>query len=589
MSDTTTANIQEPVEKSSDKKKKKPSSWSIILKHFRELKLPLPSAPETWLDFSALGELLYEPKVIVVTTKILNTALKQKDDNSRHRARVFLTSYVMLMCPNEILSLENEDEKKLYDSAQRMLHLFETWLSAHGHPGATAARLGFVEVWNEYMTLFELWKSKDRNQFVDNLIAYYVQLSTLRQNMIADNDPSVGDELQQQLDRVKLRLEQLGGSVALESLQRALEKSAASTSTGRRRQQEKVKPRVPEVEERDEMTKEQDEINKEQMNQLLNQYSSSFFTNLQLAHELILDPQFSLENHVAESALERQVKEVAEKALFDQIVEEIERGEMAGCVPGLIHDIKQRFLSLISPKSHLYQRIEHEIDLDLIKQEIKQNTFDMNQMIRYLTDMMATLCAPVRDSEIQAIRQQVDKPVEQLKGIFHLLDNMSLDMANFRLRTLRRSLMPIAVDYEREKFAEMLSSGMIQLVRTKRWLTASGERCPNARGHDAIFAEAFVSLLQHPKVLTADELPETLLLDAKRITSFQNEFQANTIVAALLMLARNFGTISAQKQSELATKLFAILEDQSTWIDHLTVEIERAIQFTRSFPVVLPR
>lgn len=222
-----------------------------------------------------------------------------------------------------------------------MLHLFETWLSAHGHPGATAARLGFVEAWNEYMTLFELWKSKDRNQFVDNLIAYYVQLSTLRQNMIADNDPSVGDELQQQLDRVKLRLEQLGGSVALENLQRALEKSAASTSTGRRRQQEKVKPRVPEVEERDEMTKEQDEINKEQMNRLLNQYSSSFFTNLQLAHELILDPQFSLENHVAESALERQVKEVAEKALFDQIVEEIERGEMAGCVPGLIHDIKQ--------------------------------------------------------------------------------------------------------------------------------------------------------------------------------------------------------------------------------------------------------
>ena len=113
MSDTTTANIQESVKKSPDKKKK-PSSWSIILKHFRELELPLPSAPETWLEFSALGELLYEPKVIVVTTKILNTALKQKDDNSRHRARVFLTSYVMLMCPNEILSLENEDEKVFF-------------------------------------------------------------------------------------------------------------------------------------------------------------------------------------------------------------------------------------------------------------------------------------------------------------------------------------------------------------------------------------------------------------------------------------------------------------------------------------------
>lgn len=93
--------------------KKKPSSWSIILKAFRELNLPSPSSPNTWLDFNSLGKLLNQPKVIVVTTKVLNTALKITDENSRHRARVLLTSYMMLMCPKEVLQDVNGVDEKV--------------------------------------------------------------------------------------------------------------------------------------------------------------------------------------------------------------------------------------------------------------------------------------------------------------------------------------------------------------------------------------------------------------------------------------------------------------------------------------------
>lgn len=99
--------VEEPVAP-----KKKPSSWSIILKAFRELGLPLPSDPTTWLEFNALGSLLNQPKVIVVTTKVLNTALKLTDEDSRQRARVLLTSYMTLMCPREVLqNVEGVEEK----------------------------------------------------------------------------------------------------------------------------------------------------------------------------------------------------------------------------------------------------------------------------------------------------------------------------------------------------------------------------------------------------------------------------------------------------------------------------------------------
>jgi len=93
--------------------KKKPSSWSIILRAFRDLGLPLPSQPDTWLEFNSLGKLLHQAKVIVVTTKVLNTALKLTDEDSRHRARILLTSYMTLMCPKEVLQDVNGAEEKV--------------------------------------------------------------------------------------------------------------------------------------------------------------------------------------------------------------------------------------------------------------------------------------------------------------------------------------------------------------------------------------------------------------------------------------------------------------------------------------------
>lgn len=241
----------------------------------------------------------------------------------------------------------------------------------------------------------------------------------------------------------------------------------------------------------------------------------------------------------------------------------------------------------------MYNSVDEGIDLSLIKQQMRQNSFDIHGMMEYILNVMSNMCAPVRDDEIKELKSSTNI-MEQIQSVLHLLEDMSLDLANFRLRSLRPHLMSMAVEYEREKFADMLNSGQIQLVRTKAWMTQSASRlCQvaaqrnpegvrpeknNKPTHDSIFEDAYVSLLvQQQPISSLEMLPETLSMDAKRMADFQNEVQAVTIVAALLMLARNFGSASPQALTDLGLKLFTMLKDPTTAIDNLSTEIERAV------------
>lgn len=252
----------------------------------------------------------------------------------------------------------------------------------------------------------------------------------------------------------------------------------------------------------------------------------------------------------------------------------------------------QRLLSLVRSGTSMYRQIDERMDIELMKQQMHQGTFDMNSLMSYVLGIMADMCAPVRDIEIQSLQQETDI-TKQIPTVLHLLEDMSLDLANFRLRSLRPHLMSMAVEYEREKFASLLNSGQIQLVKTRTWLTessaklcqAAAERNPervqpeknNKPTHDSIFEDAYVSLLVQEQPISIENVPETLAMDINRMSEYQNDVQAITIVASLLMLARNFGSASPQALSDLGIKLFKMLEDPSTAIDHLSTEIEHAV------------
>ncbi|CAG8812793.1 29744_t:CDS:2, partial [Racocetra persica] len=317
-------------------------------------------------------------------------------------------------------------------------------------------------------------------------------------------------------------------------------------------------------------------------------------TNEQLAHEIIIDPDFELKPPKL-SELEERVRAIATKAFFDSVKADLEQGQYERWVPELLSDVKQRLLDLVSPTSSLRSSINEVLDIDLITQQTKAGVYNIHNCIVFIINTMLQICAPVRDEEIQKLKDLNDF-AEIFQKLLNILDQMRLDLANFRVKAFRPYLKEHAIEYERRKFEQALQSKRLTLDLTKSWikqivnslLRTRAERNPenihlpqHRHNHgikfDQVYNESFVSFIFQPSTIDKNNCPETLLLDIERLWNYQNEGQAITIVAALLMLTKNVAGGNVNSASDdlttLKDTLFVLLMDGDTTIDNLTAEI----------------
>ncbi|KAI8150307.1 T-complex protein 11-domain-containing protein [Fennellomyces sp. T-0311] len=577
-------------------RKRKPS-WQALLSAFHKLGLPSSSMPETWLQFNHLVRLLRNKRVIQVTSKILNVVLNVTDKDGRKRSRVLLSAYMMTMCPREVFQdVRGHQEQQLLSAAKDLLKRFELIVQTQEDQLGSSTKLAFEQCWNGYYALFESWKSKDMQQLVANMSAYCIELIRLKQTLGKQGeDDGVSEQLDQQILQVKERVREVGGQSALDRLAEA-EHALIQSSVSQEQSTDGPSSVPPSPTPRPERTKSQDElpsISAEQLNRLLGGYAPvSGITNQQLAHEIIIDPDFKLQRQDRDAkTLEQHVRNIATQAFFDSIEDDIKNGCPEKSLPMVLNDVRERLLGLVRSGSSLHTQISEAMDTALIEQEAKQKVFDLGRMLHYVIQVMRQICAPVRDRAIETIGQ-MDNNVHQLRAILEMLDEMALDLGNFRLRSLRPHLIPIAVEYERSKFAEALGKGEVGLAKARAWLQkakqrladVANERNPeNVPTHtgptaEAVFEEAFISILTSAEIVSPTWCPETMLLDVDRMVRYQNETQSVTIVAALVMLAKNFGHVGDLNQ--LASKLFVMLEDGATTIDNLALEIERSVRVT---------
>ncbi|KAI8855011.1 T-complex protein 11-domain-containing protein [Chytridium lagenaria] len=343
----------------------------------------------------------------------------------------------------------------------------------------------------------------------------------------------------------------------------------------------------------------------------LTSVASSFgstLSNEQLAHELTLDPDFSLKKPQL-SELEEAIRTQARKAFFDSVQQAFDRKEFIYYVPDFIEDIRKQILAMVSEKGKIAAEIKEVLDIELIKQQIDKKVVNLKSLLTYIVSKMAQLCAPIRDSAMRSVTAHVAalpespftdaaEPLSRLSSIFDailvILDDMRLDLANFRLQSLRPHLRPQAAEYERGKFATALERGEITLDRTKQWLSDSAKekegvaKARNPEGVDIpenrvrytdIFHEAALGLVFSPPATGSHDavLPETLLLDASRLRKFQEEAQKLNVVAALLTLTQNtVGEIRGDRAALLGLKdaLLILLSDtEGLEVDHLSAQI----------------
>ncbi|KAM6980870.1 T-complex protein 11-like protein 2 [Aplochiton taeniatus] len=274
-------------------------------------------------------------------------------------------------------------------------------------------------------------------------------------------------------------------------------------------------------------------------------------SNLSLAHEIVVNSDFRFrQNSPSNASLEGRVKEIVHQAFWDSL-----QLQLNSSPPDythafvLLHEVKATLLSLLLPGHvRLRAQIEEVLDLDLIQQEATHGALDLQRLSGYIIDTMASLCAPVRDSEIRALRELV-QPVDLLREIFRVCGLMKTDMVNFTVNSLRPQLLQQAVQYERAKFQQILDKRPDSLDSTACWLQmAAQEEASSASPHSeapmslshgpvsptAVLNRAYLSLLHWDP--QGDNYPETVLLDRVRLDSLGRRFSLLVLEASVMLL-----------------------------------------------------
>jgi len=323
--------------------------------------------------------------------------------------------------------------------------------------------------------------------------------------------------------------------------------------------------------------------------------ASKGLTNMALAHEIAVDKDFTLQKIQPANAVEKQVKEIMQKAFWDLLEQQLEADPPQYTQAlTLLTEIKAMLYSILLPQHEkLKEKIEGILDIEVIQQQIDNDCLEFEKYAGYILGLMGMLCAPVRDERLAELKEET-KVVPLFRGIMDLLEQMKLDMANFTIQQVRPVIVSQSVEYEKLKFREFLETREGEengLVSTREWLmrhnpTEEELNDPKYRKllGQRILNDSFVELLQWDEYYT---LPETLVMDQKRIFALRDKVERVSVSTAVLLLSfSNLNSLiipmDSQKVKETIKKhIDILLEDFVEDIDLIQILPSVAVQVVK--------
>ncbi|XP_075065337.1 T-complex protein 11-like protein 2 isoform X2 [Mixophyes fleayi] len=277
-------------------------------------------------------------------------------------------------------------------------------------------------------------------------------------------------------------------------------------------------------------------------------------SNLLLAHEIVANENFQMDNiDPPKNSLEGRVKQIVHKAFWDCLESELkEDPPQYEHAIKLFDEIKEILLSFLTPGTNrLRTQICEVLDVDLIRQQSEHNAVDIPKLGSYIINIMAKLCAPIRDDDVRKLKAS-DDIVQMLRDVFHVLDLMKMDMVNYTIQNIRPQLQRQLAEYERVKFQEILEKSPDVLNQTTEWIRQSLEAAAEAQSHNSTSGEngvakdklsptlvlnsGFVKLL-HMDYKGA--VPETLITDDLRIQELKYKLHQVKLLACVCLVTQN--------------------------------------------------
>jgi T-complex protein 11 len=555
------------------------SAWRVsrrkrALDKFSELGLSIEKVHDT--TFEEIRELLNEDKVLNITTDVLNLFDLQPNDENQFSGgmatRTFLSAYMILGHPEEVLSQDGDLEQALMTKAKELVISFEAIVSKctafnKYSPPATLLE-GLRLAHSTYFTAFSDWKARDSSLLIELMVASFVNLESIWQNVKDDNDGGVADDYKDGIRKNQVALLARIQKLAGRDRGYKLVQSALRENKRRRRRKpvgDLIRPRAaPDIHEAPSDGSEDVSVTTDTASHLaqqpipkpeaemnaLNRVFSVFPPNRVLTHELALDKDYRVD-----ISPHSQLHDAVNREICDAMRQAFDNGEGAKWTIAMAENIRHKLLHLVkTPKHPLQPVISETLDPELIAREVSQGVFSYYKFFNFMATLLPKLCAPVRDEEVKALAEELRREgdtgemIEKLFKLLHVMDLLCLDFSNFILSSVAPTLMKESVGYEHRMFAQDLQTGVHTLEKTKRWwnnasvnmVTESDRQTPGDRPSvQKIYARGLVDLAIAPTALRDMDVPETLQLDFDRFKKLRSRSVRIALIGAILITAKN--------------------------------------------------
>ncbi|KAJ8110298.1 hypothetical protein OPT61_g6827 [Boeremia exigua] len=604
---------QSPAPSSEDAAKRIQAAWRArarknVVDEWLETGLSIEKISST--SFEDITTMLADDKLLKMTEKVMElfVLLPDPDPAARSTAvRTFLSSYLILGHPTNVLSRDGDQEQDLITKAKDLVLSFESALGKlttfnYYTPSPTRTETVLL-AHSAFVTAFNDWKARDSSALIETMVASFVSLDEIWQSVKDATVEEVANEYRTGIrDNQAILLSRIkklaGPDKALTLIRKAIREGRRSRPK-KRPAGETVRPRVAiDVSSDSPIEGENAAMQAEAASELAAsgqvarlesstqghqaQSLSKVFTvvpdNRVLVHELSIDKEYRID-----ASPTADLRDALNRELCDAMRKGFEDGDSAQWTAAMAENIRAKLLRLLKAGNSMHTLISETLDPDHINKQCSQGLFSYEKFFGFIANILPKLCAPFRDAQVKELADELQQEgelpemVEKLFKLLHVIDLLSLDYSNFLLMNAAPTLIKEATGYEQRMFAQDLEEGTITLDRTRRWWrsaainmhTEADRRDPwtqpnpmNRPTAHKIYARGLIDLAISVPPLRDSELPETLALDRARISRIREDALRITTIGGILLTAKNLLKRDVRSQwKPQANRMWDVLKD----------------------------
>ncbi|KAK2747566.1 hypothetical protein FQN55_004920 [Onygenales sp. PD_40] len=551
----------------------------VVINEFRTVDLSLERIRA--LSFEEVGALLSEEALLTVTAKVLRLCGLQDTEGGamgeRGAVRTFLSSYLILAHPAQVLSSNGEQEQDLIAKGRDLLVIFEqviSQLSAIGvWPASLAADLqALSESYNTFFSAFHAWKTHDSSVLIEIMLAQFIELELIWQTVKDDREGGVADDYQQGIRQNQIlllaRLKRLAGAEkAMAMVKEALRKVKRDKKRNGSSQQAipraaSVPPSstelLPESAQSpiSETFSAADKLALEQLDQpeitpreRLAKALTALPDNRALVHELMINREYKIDQ-TPYTEIRRQIM----NHMCEMMRKDVAKGLGTNWTVAMASVIQDRLLRSLRPGNSLHVLISDVLDAKHVENQCNAGTFSYDAFFDFMSNILPKLCAPFRDPDVKAFATDTSgDAIDRLARLMGIIDFLSLDHTNFLLHAAAPQLIQDGPGYEQRAFARDLQDGTVKLEKTEAFWRVNRaaivddmkKRDPDNQNSEykppvaKIYAHGLVDLVLSNRRLRPELIPETLHLDHGRLDQLRSRAFKIAATASILLSAKN--------------------------------------------------